>query len=201
MNPRRARPALFGVIAFALVQAGAHAQNEGEVTTGTIQEEMLAPVASEGGRAELLPPRPVAEENDSVNRRVAADTVEGLVLTITIDGDAVRLDAAVPARVPKKLARTRRDTGADLVFATALASGQVVGRSVVPDTLINASEGDGLVRTPVRQIALVLATERAVDTVTIEAPATGARAELDVRGAYAEICRADPASRWCPGRR
>jgi hypothetical protein len=157
----------------------------------------LAPSASNGGKAELLPPRPLAAEADPLNRRVAADTVDGLILTVTIDGDAVVLDSAVAARVPRKLARAERDPGPDAVKATALANGQVISTTVVPDTVINAQEDGGLVRTPRRQIALVLATDRPADTVAIEAPATGARASLDVRSAYAEICRADPRNKWC----
>ncbi len=174
------------------------AQEEG---TGTeVEHAVLTPSASDGGKAELLPPRPIGDDADPLNRHVAADTVDGLVLAVTIDGDTVRLDSALPARVPRKLARAERQPGGDAVTATALANGQVVSTTVVPDTVLNASEGEGLVRTPRRQIALVLATDRPVDTVTIEAPATGARASLDVRSAYAQICQADPNNRWCPKR-
>jgi len=200
MNESRIRQAWMAALLLVAALIGpAEAQEEG--TSDDVQDEPLAPSASDGGKAELIPPRPVADDADPLNRYVEAETVDGLVLSVTIDGDAVRLDAAMPARVPKKFARRDRDPGPDSVTATAMANGQIVSRTVVPDTVLNASEGEGLVRTPVRQIALVLATELPVDTVTIEAPATGARASLDVRGAYAEICKADRNSRWCPRQR
>lgn len=200
MNRPRIRIAWFAM----LLPLGVLVQTAGaqqEDTRDDLQDGPLTPGASDGGKAELIQPRPVGDDADPLNRYVAAETVDGLVLTVTIDGDAVRLDSAVPARVPRKLARAERKPGPDAVTATAMANGRVVSRTVVPDTVLNASEGEGLVRTPLRQIALVLATERPVDTVTIEAPATGARASLDVRGAYAEICKADPNSRWCPRQR
>lgn len=157
-----------------------------------------APVASDGGQATITRTEPLAEGADPLNALVAADTVDGLLLSVTIDGAQVRLDSAQPARVPRTQARPRENLQGDTVTVTGLANGTVVARNVVPDTVINASEGQGLVRTPRRQIALVLATERALDTVRVEAPATQAVQSLDVRAAYAPYCRAEPRGRWCP---
>ncbi|MFY0563807.1 hypothetical protein ACN28E_08170 [Archangium lansingense] len=157
------------------------------------------PTASHGGKAELVPPRPVAESDDPVNKRVAADTVDGVVLAITIDGNSVTLDAVAPARVPRRLARPNRDPVGDRVKVTGLIADKVVATTIVPDNVLNASEGDGVVRTTRRQIAVVLATDQPLDTVVVEAPATGAKASLDVRAAYARICQADPRNKWCPG--
>ena len=103
-------------------------------------ERALAPTASDGGRAELLPARPVAPDADPITRLVADALVDGL---------------------------------------------------------LNASEGGGLVRTDKRQISLALAADRPVDSVTIEALATNARATLDVRQAYSRACEADRNSKWC----
>jgi hypothetical protein len=85
----------------------------------------------------------------------------------------------------------------DQVRATAFIGNQSVATTVVPDNVLNASEGGGLVRTDKRQISLALAADRPVDTVTIEALATNARATLDVRQAYARACEADRSSKWC----
>jgi hypothetical protein len=157
------------------------------------------PTASQGGKAELTPPRPVAESDDPVNKRVAADTVDGVVLTITIDGGSVTLDAVAPARVPRRVARANRDPVGDAVKVTGLIADKVVATTVVPDNVLNASEGEGVVRTTRRQISVALATDRPLDTVVVEAPATAAKASLDVRAAYARICEADPRNKWCPG--
>lgn len=157
------------------------------------------PVASDGGRATITRTEPVAEGTDPLNALVAADTVDGLLLSFTIDGSQVRLDSALPARVPRAQARPRQNPQGDMVTVTGLANGAEVARNVVPDPVLNASEGQGLVRTTKRQIALVLATERALDTVRVEAPATQASQSLDVRDAYAPYCKADPRGPWCPG--
>lgn len=158
------------------------------------------PTASHGGRAELLPEQPIAENEDPVNQKVAAETVDGVVLSVTIDGTSVTLNAANLARVPRRMAVADRATGGDTVKATALANGQVIATTVVPDNVLNASEGEGLVRTARREITLVLAADRPIDTVMVEAPATAASASLDLRSAYSNICEADPNSIWCPQR-
>lgn len=177
----------------ALSAAFGQATQEGPIVAGT-------PTASDGGKAVLIPPRPIAPEADPVNVKVAADTVDGLVVTVTIDGPAVTLDSAVPARVPRRLARADRQAGEQFVKATAFSGGTAVSTTVLPDVVLNASEGSGLVRLTRRQIALVLSADRAIDTVTIEAPATGASATLDVRAAYARFCEADRNNKWCPRR-
>lgn len=156
------------------------------------------PVASDGGRATITRTEPLPEDADPLNAMVAADTVDGLLLSFTIDGTQVRLDSAVPARVPRAKTRPRENLEGDRVTVTGLANGTVIARNVVPDNVINASEGQGLVRTTKRQIALALATDRALDTVQVEAPATQATQSLDVRSAYAPYCKADPRGQWCP---
>ncbi|HEU4522350.1 MAG TPA: hypothetical protein VFT12_10125 [Thermoanaerobaculia bacterium] len=159
------------------------------------------PAASHGGTVQVEPPRPVAESEDPVNILVESETVDGLVLSVTIDGAAVTLDSAFPARVPKRLTGPRRDAEGDMVTFVGIANGREISRTVVPDNVINASEGEGLVRVTRRQIAAVLATDEPLDSVRVEAPATGASATLDVRSAYARICEADPQNKWCPRRR
>ena len=147
-------------------------------------------------------PRPVAAAEDPVNRKVTASTVDGLVLAITIDGASIRLDSATPARVPKSAARGRSG-GGDRVTAVGSSGGMRVSETTVPDGVLNAEEGGGLVRVPKRQVVLALAAPRALDTVEVSAPATGATARLDVRAAYAPYassCRGDAADpRFCPG--
>jgi hypothetical protein len=154
--------------------------------------------ASDGGNAVLLAPRPVPADSDSVTQRVVADTAEGLVIVVTIDGANVSLDSATPARIPTRRARADRNIEGDAVKATAFAGGQVIGSTVVPDNVINIQEGrTGVVRTERRQISIGLLADRPIDTVSIEAPATGASASLDVRPAYARLCELDRNSKWC----
>ncbi len=157
-----------------------------------------APTASDGGKVELLPPRPVPDSADPVTQLATTQTVDGLVLVVTIDGTAVTLDSAAPARIPRRQARDARPGAGDVVKAMAYAGGRLLATTMVPDNVLNASEGGGLVRTTRRQIALVLAVDRAADTVSVEALATGARATLDVRAAYARLCEADRDGKWCP---
>lgn len=174
----------------ALVLAGTAPAQTRDDTANT-------PRASDGGKVVLVEPRPVAESQDEVNTRVLAETANGLALSLTIDGSTVRLDAATAARVPRRQARSTREEG-DLVTLTGLSSGRVVATTVVPDAVLNASEGDGLVRLARRQIAAVLVADVPIDTLQVSAPATAASATLDVRPAYARLCEAAPNHDWCP---
>lgn len=162
-------------------------------------EREPAPTASPGGKVQIIPPRPIDAAADPVNARSAEATADGLAIVVTIDGANVTLDSAVFARVPRAMARPDRKVDGDVVRATAFAGGQRIASSVASDMTVNASEQGGLVRVTKRQVALVLAADRPIERVDIEAPATNARASLDVRSAYAAICKADARSKWCPG--
>jgi len=170
------------------------------VSAQTDREPAVAatPTASHGGTAELLPPRPLADADDALNQRVGTETVDGLAIALTIDEAHITLDSVELARVPRRQARENRNTGGDQVKVTGLVGGREISTTVVPDNVLNASEGGGLVRTGKRQIFVTLAADRPLDAVRVEAPATSASAVLDVRGAYARICAADPRSKWCP---
>lgn len=159
----------------------------------------LPVTAAVKGEAQISEPRPIADADDPVNRMVQAANTPGLMVTVTIDGDRVTLDNATPAMIPRAAVR-RLPPGGDQVRAVASAGGRVVAETLVPDQVVNAQEGVGLVRTTRRQISLLLPTGRAVDTLLIEAPATDARATLDVRAAYAPWCRAAQDGEWCPRR-
>ncbi len=185
-------------LAAAAVLLGEPVQAQTQPARDGAGEPAPPPSASHDGKTQLLPARPIAESEDELNRLATSQTVDGLVLSLTIDGSSITVDSAVPARVPRRQARKERVVGGDLVRATAFAGGQAIATTVVPDTVLNASEGGGLVRTERRQIALVLAVDRAVETVVVEALATNARATLDVRQAYARVCEADRNSKWCP---
>jgi hypothetical protein len=189
-------PAFLGSLGATLSFTAALAQAPTGPTGSAAQREPAA-AASDGGKVELLPARPIAPEADPVVQLVAGNTVDGLVVAVTIDGASVHLDSAVLARVPKRQARADRNVEGDVVRATAFAGGQAVATTIVPDNVVNASEGGGLVRTEKRQLSIALAADRPVETVVIEAAATGARASLDVRPAYARACEADRNSRWC----
>jgi hypothetical protein len=177
------------------------AQERGAEDPGDGGQEIAAPVASHGGRVELVPGAPVQEDDDPVNRLVASETVDGLLLSITLDGATASLDSAVLARIPKRLARPDRQVHGDAVEVRGLIDGQEATRTTVPDNLVNASEGDGLVRTTRRQIAVALVADRPLDAVHVRAPATGLDTVLDVSSAYAFICEADRGNRWCPRQR
>jgi hypothetical protein len=146
-------------------------------------------------------PRPVAAANDPVNRKVAAETADGLVVVVTIDGPSVRLDSATAARIPRT-APQRGPKGGDRVTAVGFAGGARVSEGSAADQVLNAQEGGGIVRLTKRQVTISLLAPRAIDTVEVSAPATGASGRLDTRGAYAafaEACRSgkgDP--RVCP---
>jgi len=194
---------LAGLAAVVLAASLAHvalAQVATKPTTEptATQIERPTPRASHGGKAEVLPPQPLGESADTVNQLVLSETVDGIIIVVTIDGSAVKLDSATPARIPRRMSSSARQTGGDTVKATGLVGGRVVATTIIPDNVLNASEGTGLVRTTLRQVSLVLATDSPIDTVVIEAPATSASASLDVRRAYAQICDADPRGKWCP---
>lgn len=191
-------------LALALAMAAAPSWGQDRVDDATTDDpgkDVGMPVASDGGRAELLPTTPLEEADDPVNRLVAAESVDGLLLSITLDGATATLDSAVLARIPRRIARADRDMQGDSVEVRGLVNGQEVTRTVVPDNLLNASEGDGLVRMTRRQIAVGLSADRPLDAVQVTATATGVDTVLDVSSAYAVICEADRDNRWCPGQR
>lgn len=163
-------------------------------------ESILAspPTATRGGVASVSRPQPLAESDDTVNQLVSATTTDGLVLSILIDGTHIELLSAYPARVPIHLASSERNDQGDLVRAVAMAGGQQISTTVVPDLVINSLEGEGLVRVERREISLVLQADVPLDSVEISAPATDANAVIDVRQAYARWCEADPRGPWCP---
>jgi hypothetical protein len=165
------------------------------------QQQVPQPSASDGGKVEVQPARPVAETADELNGLVTTATVDGLVLAVTIDRATVTLNSVVLARVPRSSTGADRKVAGDVVRATAYINNEAVATTVTPDNVVNASEGEGLVRTERRQIVIALASDRPIERVEIDAPATGARATLDVRAAYAEFCKADPAGKWCPRNR
>jgi hypothetical protein len=152
--------------------------------------------------AQDLEPRPVAASDDPVNRKVTASTIDALVLVVTIDGPGIRLDSATPARIPRAAAQRKRELGGDRVTAVGFAGGARISETSAADAVLNAEEGGGLVRVETRQVTLALAAPRAIDTVEVSAPATGASSRLDVRGAYApyaSACTGDaPDPRLCP---
>ena len=162
-------------------------------------ERQPTPSASAGGKVEIIPPKPLDAAADPVNARSNEATTDGLAIVVTIDGANVTLDSAAFARVPRVLARADRKVEGDVVRAVAFAGGQRITSSVTPDLTVNASEQGGIVRVTKRQVSMVLAADRPIERIEIEAPATNARGSLDVRSAYAEICRADPKNKWCPG--
>lgn len=149
------------------------------------------------GEPRLTEPRPIAEAEDPVNRLVAAQTVPGLALSVTIDGARVTLDSATPAMLPRQAVRRDRPLPAgDGIRVTGLADGREVAATVVPDPSLNAQEGVGVVRLSRRQAQVLLASDRPIDTITVEA--AGARATLDVRAAYAPWCRERRDDKICP---
>ncbi len=149
-----------------------------------------------------LDPRPVEASADPVNPTVTASTIDGLVIVVTIDGSAIRLDSATPARIPRAAAGRKRDAGGDRVTAIGYAGGARVSEATAADAVLNAEEGGGLVRVSKRHVSISLAAPRALDTIEVSAPATGASARIDVRAAYAPYassCRGDAADpRFCP---
>lgn len=173
-----------------------------------VASPLLAQPATYKANIRDIPPRPVAEADDPVNRFVAANTVDGLVLALTIDGDRVTLDRATPARVKKPRMRKEARTGAGdsaPITATGFAGGREVSHATVSDQVINVQEdfehrgGGGLVRLTRRAVQIALAAPVPLDRVEISAPATNARATLDVRPAYAELCRVTQGDkRVCP---
>ena len=173
-----------------------HLSAWGQAAPGS--SERPVPTATDGGTAVLVAPRPIPADSDPVTQRVSADTADGLVIVVTIDGAKVSLDSAVPARIPRRRARADRNVEGDSVKATAFSGGQAISSTVVPDNVINVQEGRaGVVRTEKRQITIGLLADRPVDTVAIEAAATGASGSLDVRPVYARLCELDRNSKWC----
>lgn len=197
-------PLLASLLTLALVSASGASWGQDRAAAGTADNpdtRIAAPVASDGGRGELLQGAPVSEADDPVNRLVASETVDGLLLSITLDGATATLDSAMLARIPGRIVRPDRAVQGDRVEVRGLVDGQEVARTVVPDNVLNASEGDGLVRTTRRQIVAALAADRPLDSVQVRAAATGVDVVLDVSAAYAVICKAEPDNRWCPRQR
>jgi hypothetical protein len=139
----------------------------------------------------------MAAANDPVNRQ-AADGIDALILTLTIDSTSVTLDRATLARVPRTAAQ--RSTGeGDRVTVIGFAGGTRVSETSAPDANLNTQEGVGLVNLTRRQVILTLPAPRALDTIEVNAPSTRATARLDVRAAYARYCpQYNRDNRFCP---
>jgi len=189
---------LFLSVPILLLTVTASAQDADRAVDPFTGVEMTA---SDGGRAVQGGTEPLADDADPLNQMVRAETTDGLVVALTIDGAAVRLDAATPARVPLSIAKARRDTGGDSVIVVGYAGGAEVARTEIPDQVLNASEGSGLVRNTRRQVVVPLATSRPIDEIEVTAPATSARARLDVSGAWQPYCDREGRSAWCVKRR
>lgn len=166
-----------------------------------------SPLLAQEQQVRDTPPTPISEAEDPVNRLVASETVDGLVVAVTIDGTNIRLDQAVPARIPRA-ARTRLEGTGDFAPVTAVgyAGGVRLSEASSPDSVVRALDdwrGRGaLVRVTRREVVIALPAPRALDTVEVTAPATGARARLDVRAAYAPWCRAGTERNpMCPAQR
>ncbi len=160
--------------------------------------DQKAPYASHGGTVRVLPEKAIDPAEDPLNAFAEEQTVDGLVVSFTIDGETITLDSAVVARVPLMAAnREGKDLEGDMVFVTGYAGERVVAKAAVPDVLRNAQEGEGLVLTTRRQLSVVLAADTPIDKVEIEAPATDARASLYTGGAYGWFCEAGAQNKWC----
>lgn len=186
----------------ALAQITTNEQTDRQNPSVDPQRGAPMPSASHGGTATLSEPQPIADSDDPLNALVTRETVDGIVLTLTIDRDQIRLDSAAPARIPRNAARAERNTGGgDAVTVTGFAGAQQIGRAVVPDVVVNAQEDGGIVRTERRQIVVPLAVDRPVDRIEVTAPATNARATIDVSAAWRPYCDEARRSPWCVGQR
>ena len=158
------------------------------------------PSNSDGAsQAVVISEKPVADADDPVNRQATADTVEALIVSLTLDGGQARLDSAVPARVPRGVIQKRQDEG-DRVTVVALAQGQEIARASVPDQVINIEENKGIVRLTRRQISLAVPMGRAPDRLQVLAPATGVDMAVDPAPMLAMWCQGDRPGVWCPRR-
>jgi hypothetical protein len=145
-----------------------------------------------------IAPRPLAAAEDPINVQADA-SVDALVLAFTIDGTTITLDQATLARVPRSSTRRSTELVGDRVSVIGYSAGNRVSDINVPDAVVKAQEGVGIVRTTRRQIRLALAAPRALDTIEVSAPATGATARLDVRVAYAPYCKEyNRDNKYCP---
>lgn len=143
--------------------------------------------------------KPLADADDPINRQAIAETVEALIVGLTLDGREVRLDSAVPARVPRGAIQKRQGEG-DRVTVVALAGGREIGRASVPDQVINIEEGKGIVRQARRQISIAVPLDRAPDRLQVLAPATGVEMALDPAPMLAMWCQGERPGVWCPRR-
>src|SRR5205807_2672301 len=103
-------------------------------------------------------------------------TVDGLVLSVTIDGPNVTLDQATPARVRKTQRKPAGQGDFAPVTATGFAGGVQISQAAVPDSVVRALDDwntphrGALVRATKRQVVIPLAASRALDTVEVSAP-------------------------------
>lgn len=144
-------------------------------------------------------PRPIADAEDPVNRLVEQTTVDGLLVELRIDGAAVALESAQPARIPRR--NDRRNLAGDTVTITAMAGAVPAGSVTVPDQMVNVEEGVGIVRQERRSIVAAVPTQGAVDSIEVRVSASGTTRRFDVTSAYAALCRAFREAPFCLGRR
>lgn len=145
-----------------------------------------------------LEPRPVVADSDPVNLLQRQSTIDGLVLTLTIDSTSIHLESVVLTKIPSTASQRGTGAGGDRVTAVGFAAGVRVAEASAADAVLNVQEGVGVVRLAKRQVVVALPAPRALDTVEVSAPATGATARLDVRAAYAPYCKEyRPDNKYC----
>lgn len=158
-----------------------------------------AATAGQPAQAEVISEKPIPDADDPINRQAEADTVEALVLLMTLDGREARLEQAIPARVPRGAIQKRQDES-DRVTVIALAGGRELARASVPDQLINIEEETGVVTLQRRQISLAVPLDRAPDQLRVLAPASGVDMAVDAGPLLAPWCRSERPGPWCPRR-
>lgn len=168
-------PGMLPWLAITLLHAASTAWSQ----SGTKPEGVPAGVPSE--------PRPLAAADDPVNQWVEAGTVDGLMLTVNVDGPTITLASAQPARIVRP--RKASDVSGDRVTVRGLSSGAEISTLTVADPLVRVVEREGIVRAEQRTLHLALPTPSAVDEIEVHVSVSGAKARFDVRPYYAEICR------------
>ena len=170
-----------------------------------------ASLASQPTSVSTTKPVAVDPATDIVNIASRSALAIGMVMEIHVTADGPELIHIGMMQVRKSARGThvtvprtaggRKESRADgdWVIVEAYGKGVLISRTAVPDPVLIAAEGAGLITLKERTVYASLPTPRRVDTLEITATAGGETKRIDVSKVMDHFCSSAPKERACQG--
>lgn len=158
-------------------------------------------------------PVPVDPDKDIVNVAAQRELTLGMAVEIHVMPQQLALTHVgmmlvrrqprgqdVKVIAPRVNERPTERSDGNWIIVEAMGQGQLVSRTAISDTGVDASEAAGVVAIPDRLFMAALPTPRRIDTLVITSTATGESVRTDVTRVMDEYCAATPAAAPCRSR-